>query len=120
MTDVANKGTVTAIESKGRRFWPLLASANGDLVVIEMEAGTATNRHWHAKTEEFFYVVEGEGTLKTEQRGRPDDARPIRAGDAFLIALGTAHQIFASTRMTILKFDTPGFDPRDAHTETLP
>lgn len=87
------------------------------MVLIDMDAGTATNRHWHAKTEEFFYVIEGEGRVETQDGDQPTVIRPIREGDAFVMPLGTAHRIYADSHLTLLKFDVPGFDPADAHTE---
>lgn len=114
--EVMNKTRVKPIQAHGRRFWPLLATALGDLVLIDLDPGTATNQHWHAKTEEFFYVISGQGRVETESKDQAVRSQAIQAGDAFVMPLGMAHKILADAPMTILKFDAPGFDPNDAHT----
>jgi quercetin dioxygenase-like cupin family protein len=47
-----------------------LAGAGASLVMVRVPAGTAAGRHSHPH-EQFVQVVEGRGTLETEQGSRP-------------------------------------------------
>ena len=60
------------------------------LAEAELEPGQATERHYHAVTEEIYVVLEGTGEMEVEgERG------PVGPGDAVLIAPGAWHQIRA-------------------------
>ena len=55
-----------------------------------LEAGQATDRHYHAQTEEIYVLLDGEGELEVD-----GDRRRVGPGDAILIPAGAWHQIRA-------------------------
>ncbi|HEY2526447.1 MAG TPA: cupin domain-containing protein [Xanthobacteraceae bacterium] len=60
-----------------------------DIFVVEIFAkGGATPPNAHAHAHEFFYVLEGEGRARCE-----DKMMPIRRGDALLLRPGSEHVI---------------------------
>jgi mannose-6-phosphate isomerase-like protein (cupin superfamily) len=67
--------------------WHLLQ--RDDLSVIQERAppGSAEVRHRHARSRQFFFVLEGEATLEVD-----GVARAIRAGEGIEVPPGTAHQ----------------------------
>ncbi|WP_243041521.1 cupin domain-containing protein [Dyella sedimenti] len=67
--------------------WHLLAG--DDLSVIEerMPGGTREVRHRHARSRQFFYVLQGELTLELE-----GDVHRLRAGQGLHVPPGQAHQ----------------------------
>jgi mannose-6-phosphate isomerase-like protein (cupin superfamily) len=69
---------------------PTAPVRNQSLAEATLEPGQATERHYHAETEEIYYVVEGGGEMEL------DGARRLVAvGDAVLIPPGAWHQILA-------------------------
>jgi mannose-6-phosphate isomerase-like protein (cupin superfamily) len=68
--------------------WHLLAG--DDLSVIEerMPPGAAEQRHRHAKSRQFFYVLEGEAVLEMEGK-----AYTLREGQGLHVPPGAAHQM---------------------------
>jgi mannose-6-phosphate isomerase-like protein (cupin superfamily) len=68
--------------------WHLLAG--DDLSVIEerMPPGTAEQRHRHARSRQFFYVLEGEVTLELE-----GETYRLRCGQSLHVPPGTPHQM---------------------------
>jgi mannose-6-phosphate isomerase-like protein (cupin superfamily) len=67
-----------------------LGGASGhSLAEIVIPAGGSSARHRHARSEETYYILCGEGRLVID--GRP---HLVRAGDAYLIEVGERHQIF--------------------------
>jgi mannose-6-phosphate isomerase-like protein (cupin superfamily) len=53
-----------------------------------LPAGTSIGRHRHAGVEEFYYVMEGEGTALVN-----DESAPLRKGDALPVLLNEVHSI---------------------------
>lgn len=68
--------------------WHLLSG--DDLSVIEerMPPGTAEQRHRHAKSRQFFYVLEGEALLELE-----GTRHVLRGGQGLHVPPGAAHQM---------------------------
>lgn len=63
---------------------------NQSLAEATLAPGQATMRHYHAKTEELYYVVEGAGEMEVDgERAR------VTPGDAVLIPPGAWHEIRA-------------------------
>jgi mannose-6-phosphate isomerase-like protein (cupin superfamily) len=65
-------------------------AARQSLAEASLEPGQATQRHYHARTEEIYVLLEGEGELEVD--GSREHVRP---GDAVLIPAGAWHQIRA-------------------------
>ena len=60
------------------------------LAEATLAGGQATERHYHAQSEEIYYVVEGSGEMELD-----GDRCPVSSGDAILIPAGAWHQITA-------------------------
>jgi mannose-6-phosphate isomerase-like protein (cupin superfamily) len=77
--------------------------------------GSSTRPHFHTEQAEFYYVMNGEGTVTVGAGGRgaaPETAR-IKAGDAIPINLSEVH-FFANTGSAPLEFMIVGIS-RDGH-----
>jgi mannose-6-phosphate isomerase-like protein (cupin superfamily) len=60
------------------------------LAEATLAPGSATQRHYHADSEELYYVLEGQGEMEVDgERSR------VGPGDAVLIPAGSWHQIVA-------------------------
>jgi mannose-6-phosphate isomerase-like protein (cupin superfamily) len=53
-----------------------------------LEPGQATQRHYHAESEEVYVIVEGEGDMELD-----GDSARVAAGDAIPIPAGTWHTL---------------------------
>ena len=60
------------------------------LAEASLEPGAATQRHYHARSEEIYLIIEGSGALEVE-----DDRRAVSRGDAILIPPGAWHELVA-------------------------
>jgi len=60
------------------------------LAEASLPANGSTQRHYHARTEEIYVVLEGSGEMEVE-----GDRRQVAAGDAILIPSGAWHEIRA-------------------------
>ena len=60
------------------------------LAEATLAAGRATRRHYHARTEEIYAVLEGTGEMEVD-----GDRRSVAPGDAVLIPRGAWHEIRA-------------------------
>jgi mannose-6-phosphate isomerase-like protein (cupin superfamily) len=65
-------------------------TAHQSLAEAWLEPGQATERHYHARTEEIYVVLDGEGEMEVDS-----DQRRVGPGDAILIPPGAWHQIRA-------------------------
>jgi mannose-6-phosphate isomerase-like protein (cupin superfamily) len=63
---------------------------NQSLAEATLAPGQATQRHYHARSEEIYFVVAGEGEMELD-----GDRRLVTPGDAVLIPPGAWHQIRA-------------------------
>jgi len=77
--------------------------------------GSSTHPHSHMEQAEFYYVMNGEGTVTVGAGGRggAPEMAAIRSGDAIPINLGDVHS-FANTGSTPLEFMIVGVS-RDGH-----
>lgn len=64
---------------------------NQSLAEATLPAGGATERHYHRESEEFYYLLEGEGEMELD-----GERAAVRAGDAILIPPGAWHRIRAT------------------------
>ncbi len=60
------------------------------LAEASLEPGTATQRHYHARSEEIYLIVEGGGELEVD-----GERREVAAGDAVLIPPKAWHELTA-------------------------
>ena len=67
------------------------AAENQSLAEAVLAPGQATERHYHARTEEIYYLLEGAGEMEID-----DETRTVGPGDAILIPAGARHQVTAT------------------------
>ncbi len=102
--DIINIEKVESFTTKdGSEIRELLAYRNSciqnqSLAEARLPPGASTTGHHHTKTEEIYYVLEGEGTMQIGS-----DRQPVGVGDAIAIPPGAFHQI-TNTGQTVLKF----------------
>ena len=83
------------------------------LAEATLEPGQATERHYHAVTEEIYYLVEGTGEMELD-----GDRRSVSPGDAILIPPGAWHQITAGDeRLRFLCCCAPAYSHEDTFFE---
>ena len=83
------------------------------LAEATLEPGQATERHYHAETEEIYYLVEGSGEMELD-----GDRRTVSPGDAILIPPGAWHQITAGAeRLRFLCCCAPPYRHEDTYFE---
>lgn len=102
--DIENINQVDAFTTKdGSEIRELLAYrnssiANQSLAEARLPAGTSTTPHYHQRTEEIYYILEGQAEMRIEQ-----ETRSVGPGDAIAIPPGKVHQI-TNSGATPLKF----------------
>jgi mannose-6-phosphate isomerase-like protein (cupin superfamily) len=69
---------------------PTAPVQNQSLAEATLEPGQATQPHYHAETEEIYYLVDGSGEMEID-----GESRTVAPGDAILIPRGAWHQITA-------------------------
>ncbi len=62
------------------------------LAEATLPSGTATQRHYHKDSEEFYFITAGTGTMEINGQ-----SKQVTVGDAILIPPGAWHQIFANS-----------------------
>jgi mannose-6-phosphate isomerase-like protein (cupin superfamily) len=65
-------------------------AANQSLAEAWLEPGQATERHYHARSEELYVLLDGTAEMEVD-----GDRRDVGPGDAILIPPGAWHQIRA-------------------------
>ena len=83
---------------------------NQSLAEASIPAGRSTDRHYHKKSEEFYFLLEGEGTMEID-----GEKRSVAPGDAILIPPGAWHQITASTALRFLCCCAPPYSHDDTY-----
>jgi mannose-6-phosphate isomerase-like protein (cupin superfamily) len=83
---------------------------NQSLAEASLPAGSATERHYHKQSEEFYFVLEGEGTVEID-----GETKPVAVGDAILIPPGAWHQIKASSALRFLCCCAPPYSHADTY-----
>jgi len=84
--------------------------ANQSLAEATLPAGAFTERHYHQLTEEFYFILEGEG--KMEINGEIQHVVP---GDAILIPPLAWHQITATAPLRFLCCCAPAYAHEDTY-----
>ncbi|HUF63791.1 MAG TPA: cupin domain-containing protein [Verrucomicrobiales bacterium] len=83
---------------------------NQSLAEACLEAGGATVRHYHRLSEEFYFVLEGEGCMEVD-----GEQRELAVGDCVLIPPRSWHQIQARTRLRFLCCCAPPYAHEDTY-----
>src|SRR5208283_4943161 len=92
--EVTNIDRVPAFTTKdGSEIRELLAHRNScirqqSLAEARLPSGGATTPHRHPRTEEIYYILEGQGSMQVG-----DEIRPVGPGDAIAIPPGARHQV---------------------------
>ena len=69
-----------------------LFSSRFELAIdARLEPAAAIGLHFHDRTEEIYYLLEGELRMTTVERGGRESTARLRAGDAHLVRLGQGH-----------------------------
>ena len=99
----------------GSEIRELLADRNScirlqSLAEARLAPGASTAPHYHPRTEEIYYIVTGQGSMRIG-----DEARTVGVGDAIAIPPGAIHQI-TNTGQEELRFlccCAPGYQHED-------
>ena len=100
--DVKNLEDVPAFTTKdGSEIRELLAYRNSavrqqSLAEARLPVGAATQEHYHAKTEEIYFITHGTGRMRLEA-----EVREVRAGDAVAIPPGLKHKLWNTGSETL-------------------
>ncbi len=95
-----------------RRAFADAAAGRASLHLVEVKQDT--ERHYHRRLTEIYYVLSGAGQIELD-----GEVRPLAAGDAVLIPSGVVHRAIpanappGSAPLTLLNFVLPAFDPAD-------
>ena len=73
-----------------------------------LEPGQATERHYHVRAEEIYFLLEGEGEMEID-----GERRRVGPGDAILIPAGARHQIRAEAPLRFLCCCAPPYSHGD-------
>jgi mannose-6-phosphate isomerase-like protein (cupin superfamily) len=114
--DIQNADRVAAFITKdGSEIRELLAHRNSclrnqTLAEARLPPGRSTTPHRHMKTEEVYYVLQGQALMRVGQQ-----SRPVGPGDAIAIPPGASHQI-SNAGDVVLRFlccCAPGYEHED-------
>ena len=93
--DVKNLGNVAPFITKdGSEIRELLAHRNSairnqSLAEARLAPGASTQEHFHAKTEEIYFITHGVGRIRVDR-----EVRDVVAGDAIAILPGQRHKLW--------------------------
>jgi quercetin dioxygenase-like cupin family protein len=89
--DVSSLDRVEAFTTKdGSTIRELHHTAAQSLAEASLEPGQATQRHYHALSEEIYLITGGGGILEID-----GESRDVRPGDAVVIPPGAWHELTA-------------------------
>ena len=100
--DVKNLDDVPAFTTKdGSEIRELLAHRNSvirnqSLAEARVPVGGSTMEHYHAKTEEIYYITAGAGGMRIG-----NEMRDVKPGDAIAIPPGIRHKIWSTGHETL-------------------
>ncbi len=114
--DIKNLQAVPAFITKdGSEIRELLAYRNSvirnqSLAEARVPVGGSTQEHYHIKTEEIYYITEGEGRLRIES-----ETQPVKVGDAIAIPPGQKHKLWntGSIPLKLLCCCAPAYEHED-------
>lgn len=85
------------------------------LAEATVPAGGATERHYHRLSEEFYFLLDGEGSMEVD-----GETRTVGPGDAVLIPAGAWHRIRAVSDLRFLCCCAPPYSHDDTYFERGP
>ena len=88
------EGLPAFITKDGSEIRELLAYRNSairnqSLAEARLPTGSSTQEHYHARTEEIYFITAGEGRMRIE-----GEMAEVRAGDAIAIPPGKKHKLW--------------------------
>lgn len=94
----------------GSTIRELMHAANQTLAEATLAPGQQTQRHYHADSEELYYLLSGEGEMEID-----GERSAVGPGDAILIPPGAWHQITATgdSELRFLCCCAPGYQHAD-------
>lgn len=83
---------------------------NQSLAEARLPVGATTQEHYHAKTEEIYFITGGAGRMRIE-----GDVREVKVGDAVAIPPGKKHKLWntGSVPLTLLCCCSPCYEHSD-------
>lgn len=120
--EITNLNAVPAFITKdGSEIRELLAYRNSairnqSLAEARLPAGSSTQEHYHAKTEEIYFITAGCGQMRIE-----GELADVKAGDAIAIPPGKKHKLWntGSETLALLCCCSPCYEHSDTFiTET--
>jgi mannose-6-phosphate isomerase-like protein (cupin superfamily) len=100
--DIRNLNEVPPFITKdGSEIRELLAHRNSvirhqSLAEARLPVGTSTQEHYHARTEEIYYITHGTGRMRIDS-----ETRDVKAGDAIAIPPGRKHKLWNTGNETL-------------------
>jgi mannose-6-phosphate isomerase-like protein (cupin superfamily) len=100
--DVKNLDEVGPFTTKdGSEIRELLAYRNSairnqSLAEARLPVGASTQEHYHARTEEIYFITHGLGRMRIEE-----ETREVKAGDAIAIPPGRKHKLWNTGSETL-------------------
>ena len=100
--DIKNLNDVPAFITKdGSEIRELLAYRNSairnqSLAEARLPAGSSTQEHYHARTEEIYFILAGEARMSIET-----EMADVKTGDAIAIPPGKKHKIWNTGQETL-------------------
>lgn len=83
---------------------------NQSLAEARVQAGGATQRHYHKRSEEFYFILEGAGLLEMD-----GEIRRVGPGDCVLIPPLARHTIRAESALRFLCCCAPAYSHEDTY-----
>ncbi len=84
------------------------SAQNQSLAEATLKAGVSAERHYHRVSEEFYFILDGEGEMHLG-----DDRQVVGRGDAIVIPPGAWHFIAARTDLRLLCCCAPPYSHED-------
>jgi mannose-6-phosphate isomerase-like protein (cupin superfamily) len=100
--DIKNLTEVSAFTTKdGSEIREMLAHRNSgirnqSLAEARLPAGSATQEHYHVRTEEIYYITHGTGRIRID-----GEIRDVKPGDAIAIRPGQKHKLWNTGNETL-------------------
>ena len=116
--EIMNLSTAGAFITKdGSEIRELLSHRNSSirnqsLAEARLPVGGATQEHYHPRTEEIYYIINGNGRIRIE-----GELRDVVVGDAIVIRPGQKHKLWnsGSVELRLLCCCAPAYE----HTDTI-